>query len=59
MNDIVQPAAFKLAEACAYLGGISPSSLRRLIARKKLKRIMDFRHIVVTKASCDEFLANS
>lgn len=52
----IEPAAFKLKDACKYLGGISDSSVRRLIKSKKLKRLMQFRHIVVTKASCDEFL---
>jgi hypothetical protein len=56
---IIEPQAFKLEDACKYLGGISASSVRRLVAKKKLKRLMEFRHLVITKSSCDKFLQES
>jgi len=59
MNSAVNRQAFKIQEACEYLGGISASSLRRLVKAKKVKRILEFRHLVVTKESCDRFLAES
>jgi hypothetical protein len=48
--------AFKLKEACAYLGGLSPISVRRFIQRGLIKRLPGFRHVVITKAECDRFL---
>jgi hypothetical protein len=54
--QLIEPQAFKLADAQKYLGGISASSVRRLVKNKKLKRLMEFRHLVVTKASCDKYL---
>jgi hypothetical protein len=39
--------AFKLKEACEYLGGISPISLRRLIARGLIRRHPALRHILI------------
>lgn len=55
----IDPQAYKLEAVCKYLGGISPSSVRRLIERGKIKRLMTFRHIVVTKKELDKFLDDS
>jgi len=49
--------ALKLKDACAYLGGISPSSMRRLIARRLLTPIRALRHILIPVAELDRFLA--
>jgi hypothetical protein len=51
--------AFKLKEACEYLGGISPISLRRLIARGLIRRHPALRHIIISKAELDRFLAQT
>lgn len=52
-----QRGAFKLKEACAYLGGIAPVSVRRLIKRGELKRHPGFRHIVIARVECDRWLS--
>ena len=51
--------AFKLMEACEYLGGLSPISVRRLIARGLIKRHPALRHIIIAKVELDRFLAGS
>ena len=48
--------AYKLKEACEYLGGISPISVRRLIARGLIRRHPALRHIVIAKEELDRFL---
>ena len=48
--------AFKLKEACEYLGGLSAISVRRLIARGLIKRHPALRHIVIAKSELDRFL---
>ena len=53
----VNPAAFKLKQACQYLGGISPVTVRRLIDRGLIKRNPALRHIVISKAELDRFLS--
>lgn len=49
--------ALKLKDACRYLGGISPSSLRRLIDRGLLKPNRALRHILIPIPELDRFLA--
>jgi hypothetical protein len=70
-QDITQPAMFftsgnsvqvnqgalKLKDACEYLGGISPSSVRRLIKRKLLTPNRSLRHILIPIPELDRFLA--
>ena len=53
----VQPAAFKLPEACQYLGGVSPMTVRRLIKRGVFKPCSGFRHILIPRVQLDNFLA--
>jgi Helix-turn-helix domain len=48
--------ALKLKDACRYLGGISPASLRRLISRGLLKPNRALRHLVFPIAELDRFL---
>jgi hypothetical protein len=51
--------AYKLKEACEYLGGISQVSLGKLIARGLIRRHPALRHIVIARAELDRFLKNS
>jgi excisionase family DNA binding protein len=53
----VKQGALKLKDACKYLGGISPSSVRRLIARGLLRPIRALRHILIPITELDRFLA--
>ena len=53
----VKPAALKLKQACQYLGGLSPVTVRRLIDRGLIKRNPALRHIVISKAELDRFLS--
>jgi len=48
--------ALKLKDACGYLGGISPSSLRRLIERGLLKPNRALRHVLIPIAELDRFI---
>jgi excisionase family DNA binding protein len=50
--------AFKMKEACDYLGGISPVTLRRLIARGFIRPNRAPRHIIISKAELDKFLSS-
>lgn len=51
--------AYQLAEACAYLGGISRSTMHRLIDRGLIRRHPAIRHILISKAELDRFLAGN
>lgn len=52
----VNQGALKVKEACQYLGGISPSSLRRLIDRKLLIPNRALRHILIPISELDRFI---
>jgi hypothetical protein len=52
----VNQRALKLKDACEYLGGISPSSVRRLINRKLLKPNRALRHLLIPVTELDRFL---
>lgn len=52
----INQGALKLKDACRYLGGISPTSLRRLIKRKLLRPNRALRHILIPIAELDRFL---
>jgi hypothetical protein len=52
----VPQGALKLKDACAYLGGISPTSVRRLIKRKLLTPNRSLRHIIILIAELDRFI---
>jgi len=54
----VSPGALKLKAACAYLGGLSEITLRRLIKRGLIKRNHSLRHVLIAKSELDRFLAN-
>jgi len=53
----ISPAALKLKDACAYLGGIAPITLRRLIGRGLIKPNRALRHILIPVSELDRFLA--
>ena len=52
----VKQGALKLKDACEYLGGISASSVRRLIKRDLLTPNRTLRHILIPTAELDRFL---
>jgi Helix-turn-helix domain len=54
--NTVNQRALKVKDACRYLGGISPSSLRRLISRQLLKPNRALRHILIPVSELDRFL---
>ncbi len=54
---LLNQGALKLKDACEYLGGISPASIRRLINRGLLKPNRALRHILIPVAELDRFLA--
>ena len=53
----VQPAAYKLADACQYLGGLSQITVRRLVHRGLLRPNRAVRHLVFSQRELDRFLA--
>jgi hypothetical protein len=55
-TNTVKPHALKVEDACEYLGGISPSSVRRLINRKLLKPNRALRHLLIPVSELDRFL---
>jgi excisionase family DNA binding protein len=55
----ITPAAFKLKEACRYLGGLSQPTVRRLIDRGLIKPNRALRHLLIPVAELDRFLAGS
>jgi hypothetical protein len=55
----VDPEAYDSANARQLLGGISRTSLYRLLARGKLSRLPDTRKILVTRASIDRYCARA
>lgn len=48
--------AYNLTEAAAQLG-ISPSSVRRLVARGRLRRVPGFRHIIIPASELRRLVA--
>jgi excisionase family DNA binding protein len=52
----VKQGALKLKDACTYLGGISPSSVRRLIDQGRLRPNRALRHILIPIAELDRFI---
>ena len=55
-SSSITPAALKLSAACAYLGGIKPVSMRRLVARGLIKPNRALRHLIFPVAELDRFL---
>jgi excisionase family DNA binding protein len=57
MIPLHERGAFKIPEACKYLGVVAPVTIRRLIARGLIKPIKALRHILISKSELDRFLA--
>lgn len=55
-NGRSNQGALKLKEACRYLGGISPASIRRLIKRGQLKPNRALRHLIIPVTELERFL---
>jgi hypothetical protein len=53
----VPPGALKLKDSCAYLGGLSEITLRRLIKRGLIRPNRALRHILISIGELDRFLA--
>jgi hypothetical protein len=53
---LVKQGALKLKDACEYLGGISGSSVRRLIGRGLLRPNRALRHILIPIAELERFI---
>jgi excisionase family DNA binding protein len=49
--------ALKIKQAAEYLGGISTTSVRRLIKRGLIKVNRSLRHVLIPVAELDRFLA--
>ena len=49
--------ALKLKDACRYLGGIAPITLRRQIDAGYIKPCRTLRHLLIPVAELDRFLA--
>jgi hypothetical protein len=54
----VTPGGFKLKAAAQYLGGMSPVTVRRLVARGLLRPNRATRHLLFARAELDRFLAS-
>jgi len=52
----IKQGALKLKDACRYLGGLSATSVRRLIKRKLLRPNRALRHVIIPIAELDRFL---
>jgi len=48
--------ALKLKDACRYLGGLSPITLRRLIKRGLIKPNRSLRHLLIPLTELNRFL---
>jgi len=58
MKAIPAPiGALKIKDAAEYLGGVSTTTVRRLIARGFIKPNRALRHILIPVAELDRFLA--
>lgn len=56
---VVNPDAFDSKDSRRKLGGISRTTLYRLLARKKLSRLPDTRKVLVTRASIERYCARA
>jgi len=54
-NQIAR-GALKIPEACRYLGGVAPITLRRLIKRGQITPNRALRHILIPIRELDRFL---
>jgi helix-turn-helix protein len=56
-TDSTTQGAYKLRDACKYLGGLSQISIRRLVQHGLLRPNRSLRHLLFSKAELDRFLA--
>jgi hypothetical protein len=57
MNNNTAPSgALKLKDAASYIGGVSTTTLRRLIKRGLIKPNRALRHILIPVAELDRFV---
>ena len=54
--NITNRGALKIREAAQYLGGVSPTTVRRLIKRGLIRPILALRHILIPVEELDRFL---
>ena len=54
--SVTNRGALKLKDACAYLGGVSQITVRRLIQRGLIKPNRALRHILIPIVELDRFL---
>jgi hypothetical protein len=60
MNPRTAPiGALKLKDAADYLGGVSTTTVRRLIRRGLIKPNLALRHILIPIAELDRFLGGT
>ena len=57
-KSAIEPAAYKLPEACQYLGGLSQITVRRLVNRGLLRPNRAVRHLIFSRVELDRFLAS-
>jgi excisionase family DNA binding protein len=57
-SGVVQPRAFSIAQTATILG-VSPISIRRLIARGLLRPNRSLRHLRIPESEITRFLAQS
>jgi hypothetical protein len=55
--SIKDAGALKLKDACRYLGGIAPITLRRQIDKGYIKPCRTLRHLLIPVSELDRFLA--
>jgi len=55
-RESLQPGAFKLPEACRYLGGIAPITMRRLVSAGKITPNRKLRHLLFPRPELDRWL---
>jgi len=58
-RQLYPQGGLKLDAACAYLGGVSNITPRRLIKRGLIKRNNALRHIIISKSELDRFLTEN
>ena len=56
-SSLKDAGALKLKDACRYLGGIAPITLRRQIDKGYIKPCRTLRHLLIPISELDRFLA--
>jgi len=53
----VAQGAFKLRDACRYVGGVSQITLSRQIEKGNIKPCVNLRHLLIPRSELDRWLA--